>query len=163
MAVHETHCPQCGHAAAPPSAADTDLLNRPPVTLPDEHEASAVFSPEAAAILQFLPSGLCLSLWLEQPLILGRGPLPEPEERIDLSDMGGVQHGVSRCHCLLQRRDHHLMVTDLGSTNGTYLNGELLLPHQSHILRHGDRLILGTLHLLISFSTVETDQGPAQF
>ena len=155
FARHEAHCPQCGTPVKTAPLVETGLLTRPPVTLPFERDASDVFPSEATAILQFLPSGLCLPVWLTQPLVLGRGALPDPEERIDLTELGALQHGVSRRHCLLQRRDHQLIVTDLGSTNGSYLNGAVLLPHQPTIVRHGDRLILGTLHLMISFSTME--------
>jgi pSer/pThr/pTyr-binding forkhead associated (FHA) protein len=108
-------------------------------------------------VLQFLPSGACVSLILERPTILGRDPYPDPYEALDLTDLNAYQHGVSRRHCRLERRGEHLVAVDLDSTNGTYLNGEALQPQREYVVSHGDKLILGTLHLTISFSPIPTD------
>jgi hypothetical protein len=49
-------------------------------------------------------------------------------------DLRLPQPGVSRIHCVLARTDGLLLLRDLGSTNGTHVNGEparraALLPH----------------------------------
>lgn len=52
--------------------------------------------------------------------------------------------GISTSHCLLQPKADCVVLTDLGSTYGTYLgNGTKLTPHQSVRLRSGDRFFLG--------------------
>lgn len=52
--------------------------------------------------------------------------------------------GISTSHCLLQPKADCVLLTDLGSTYGTYLgNGTKLTPHQSVRLRSGDRFFLG--------------------
>ena len=48
--------------------------------------------------------------------------------------------GVSRRHVEVRRRGRDLVLTDLGSTNGTRVNGR---PVQTHTLRDGDRIELG--------------------
>ena len=48
--------------------------------------------------------------------------------------------GVSRRHLEIRRRGGELLLTDLGSTNGTRVNGR---PVQTHPLRDGDRIELG--------------------
>ena len=48
---------------------------------------------------------------------------------------------VSRRHCLLQITDRGLMVKDLESTNGTFVNG---IPMKDGYINDGDRLGLGT-------------------
>ena len=48
---------------------------------------------------------------------------------------------VSRRHCLLEVTDRGLLVKDLGSTNGTYINGISL---KDGYINAGDRLGLGT-------------------
>ncbi len=48
--------------------------------------------------------------------------------------------GVSRRHLEVRRRGRDLLLTDLGSTNGTRVNGR---PVQTHPLRDGDRIELG--------------------
>jgi hypothetical protein len=51
---------------------------------------------------------------------------------------------VSRHHAQLRYRSRRFWVTDLGSTNGTYVNGE---PVQEQALRDGDVISLGGLEL----------------
>ena len=51
---------------------------------------------------------------------------------------------VSSVHCRLEGTDGALWVTDLGSTNGTFVNGTRLAPNQPAPLREGDTLMLGT-------------------
>ena len=60
-----------------------------------------------------------------------------PDVEIDMDD------AVSRRHCEIVRREGGYYLVDTGSTNGTRLNGETLLPHQEHLLAHGDRIHLG--------------------
>jgi pSer/pThr/pTyr-binding forkhead associated (FHA) protein len=118
-----------------------------------------VLVPGSPVLLQFLPSGMCITLALDRPTVLGRHSFaasPTPDRVVDLSHLGAEKHGVSRQHCLLRRQGAHLILTDLGSTNGTYLNGERISPHRPHRLSEGDRLILGTLHLVVFFGPART-------
>lgn len=52
---------------------------------------------------------------------------------------------VSRIHCRLWVKDGELMVADLDSTNGTYLNGRLVMG--SMVWPEGSRLEIGS-HVL---------------
>ena len=54
---------------------------------------------------------------------------------------------VSRVHCRVAAGAAGLEVLDLGSTNGTYVNGERVTRLA---LRQGDRLGIGEVELLIS-------------
>jgi hypothetical protein len=149
-----TRCPQCGMLLEVPSPPETHVLDRSPSLLPAER-GHTHFAPGMNVVLQFLPSGACVALALERPVILGRGESPGTEDLFDLTDFYAFKRGVSRYHCRLQRRDYYLIVTDLGSANGTYLNDQRLLPQQGVVAAHGDRLILGTFHIQVSF-----DPGP---
>lgn len=52
---------------------------------------------------------------------------------------------VSRIHCEIVRAEDGLAVTDLGSLNGTLLNGQPMLPYKPYPFRHGDVLqVTGT-------------------
>lgn len=42
-------------------------------------------------------------------------------------------------------------ISDLGSTNETLLNSELLMPHTDRLIRSGDRVRLGDLSMMIIF------------
>ena len=44
-----------------------------------------------------------------------------------------------------------VLVADLGSANGSYINGQRMMPKEVRVLRHGDELRLGKLVLLASF------------
>lgn len=52
---------------------------------------------------------------------------------------------VSRSHAVLQKRNRQWFLQDLGSSNGTYVNGHKV---QRHPLRNGDRIQLGAMTLL---------------
>jgi adenylate cyclase len=49
---------------------------------------------------------------------------------------------VSKEHCILELRDGQFVLRDLGSLNGTYINGERVRGEQ--LLRHGDEIALGS-------------------
>jgi pSer/pThr/pTyr-binding forkhead associated (FHA) protein len=58
---------------------------------------------------------------------------------------------VSRLHAVLERFPAGWCVTDLGSSNGTFLNGERIWAQQR--LRHGDEVRVGRIRLLFRNST----------
>jgi adenylate cyclase len=49
---------------------------------------------------------------------------------------------VSKEHCIVELRGDHFVLRDLGSLNGTYINGERVQGEQG--LRHGDEIALGS-------------------
>lgn len=63
-----------------------------------------------------------------------------------------TQAGVSRQHVLIRNEGYFLTVLDLGSTNGSWLNGVQLLPNQKRLLRNGDLMQLGNLRLKVIFN-----------
>ena len=52
--------------------------------------------------------------------------------------------GVSRVHCLLTLREGSIIVRDLGSSNGTWLNGKRLTSEQDTPISKGDVLAIGS-------------------
>jgi len=70
---------------------------------------------------------------------------------IDLSAYNALEKGVSRSHAALELNEDTLMLVDVGSSNGTYLNGQRLLPNQPRVLRDGDEVRLGKLVAHIYF------------
>ena len=54
-------------------------------------------------------------------------------------------HAVSRVHFVLEAVGPGWTITDVGSRNGTFLNGERLLGSQ--LLRRGDELVIGSTSL----------------
>ena len=71
---------------------------------------------------------------------------------VDLKDWKAIEKGVSRHHAAIIRRDTgSLSLVDQESDNGTYLNGQRLIPNQPRILRDGDEIRLGHLVLYVRF------------
>jgi len=96
------------------------------------------------------PEPLCLRL--NHPVTLGRADKDEVVQiDIDLTPYKAVEKGVSRRHMLLELTNESVSLTDLGSTNGTFLNGQKLQPFQKRIVRDGDEIRLGKLTVRIYF------------
>jgi hypothetical protein len=65
-----------------------------------------------------------LEVRLTKPVRLGRmDPLHDIYPEVDLTEDMALDYGVSREHACIFRRGEHVLVEDLGSTNGTLLNG----------------------------------------
>lgn len=69
--------------------------------------------------------------------------------RMSTSDVVLSDPNVSRRHAELRRDGGTWRIIDLGSTNGTLVNGKLAREHQ---LRHGDRLTFGTSSLVFELT-----------
>jgi predicted component of type VI protein secretion system len=59
---------------------------------------------------------------------------------------------VSRRHCLIKVQDAKVTVCDLGSSNGTQLNGETVTPQTEVELTAGSMLIVGPLKFIVQFA-----------
>jgi pSer/pThr/pTyr-binding forkhead associated (FHA) protein len=77
-----------------------------------------------------------------------RGIYPD----VDLTPDGGCEQGVSRLHAVIRRDDRGIFLIDLGSINGTLVNGRCLLPHQLCPLHAGDEISLGRLVMHVRFA-----------
>jgi pSer/pThr/pTyr-binding forkhead associated (FHA) protein len=74
------------------------------------------------------------------------------------SDIQLQEQGISRRHARLDRRSQGWIITDLGSTNGTFVNGRRLAPQEGHALRTGDRITIGSS--VFAFREVGGAGGP---
>lgn len=45
---------------------------------------------------------------------------------------------ISRVHCCIDREGTEYLITDMGSANGTFVNGDRVLPNQSRKIQPGD-------------------------
>ena len=113
--------------------------------------------PEAPAIpanswlsLHLMDSGKILPLASRNEFTLGRLSEGQPiMPDIDLTPYQAYASGVSRLHAVVKRDANRVMVMDLGSSNGTYLNGRRLNPHTEEPLNHGDIVALGKLKIQV--------------
>jgi CheY-like chemotaxis protein len=88
---------------------------------------------------------------------LGRGSANgDIQPDIDLSPFNAFKNGVSRQHASISATRDFVLLTDLGSSNGTYINGMRLTAHQAVPLKHGDTVMLGDLQLQLLFNVMST-------
>jgi pSer/pThr/pTyr-binding forkhead associated (FHA) protein len=87
-----------------------------------------------------------LEVTLNKAIHMGRlDPASDVFPEIDLTDDGGLEKGVSRRHARILKREGTVVVEDLGSINGTFINGKRLAPYLPETLSDGDSLQLGRL------------------
>ena len=100
--------------------------------------------------LHLMDSGKILPLASRNEFTLGRLSEGQPiMPDIDLTPYQAYASGVSRLHAVVKRDSNRVMVMDLGSSNGTYVNGRRINPHVEESLSHGDIVALGKLKIQI--------------
>ena len=89
---------------------------------------------------------------LVKSIIIGR-PFPEQEVGaiLDLGIFGAEDLGVSRNHIRLWPENEGVFIEDLGSLNGTRVNGVMLPAHTPQRIYHADQIKLGGLELKVEF------------
>jgi hypothetical protein len=55
---------------------------------------------------------------------------------------------ISRYHAKITTEDERYFITDLNSTNGTYINGEALMTYQKKEIKIGDEIVLADIRFL---------------
>jgi len=75
--------------------------------------------------------------------------------QIDLTDDGGARYGVSRRHARIHQSEDGIFIEDMGSTNGTYINNQPLIPFKLYPLELGDLLQLGQLKASVTLAREE--------
>ena len=81
-----------------------------------------------------------------------RDPATGDKPDIDLTPFAGYRMGVSRRHAAIRPGDENgLDLWDLGSSNGTFLNGQRLSAHRPYRLRDGDEIRLGQMVIHLYF------------
>jgi pSer/pThr/pTyr-binding forkhead associated (FHA) protein len=67
----------------------------------------------------------------------------------DLTRYGAEERGVSREHARLEVKNGRLFITDLNSTNGTFIGGVRIQPHEIQEIRPGDEFLVGRLAIRV--------------
>ncbi len=95
---------------------------------------------------------------VDRVFILSRGAFakagPLTLGRTDASDVTIDDKSVSKRHCLFEPTPEGVRLTDLGSTNGTSVNGTVLTANEPYLLKAGDMIDLG--NFAIEFHTPAT-------
>lgn len=100
--------------------------------------------------LHLIESGMILHLSGQTEYTLGRTAEGQPIlPDVDLSPYEGFSQGVSRLHAAIKFNNQRVFITDLGSSNGTRVNGQKIMPNVDYPLNHGDVVALGKFKIQI--------------
>lgn len=84
--------------------------------------------------------------------IVGReDPINNIFPDIDLTDYGGDEGGVSRQHARITLQGNQYYLTDLQSTNSTYINQKRLQPNLPTLLHRGDTIRFGRTTVIFNY------------
>lgn len=152
-------CSECGaqlvYADGVPTGIIPPSSSTPlPQQAPGQEEPEAKFSPSNIRLsLNIVNSGEVLNLGQRSEFTLGRVSEGQPIiPDIDLTPYNGYDAGVSRMHLSIKIKDQ-VYVTDLGSANGTRINGRRIGANMPYAIKHGDILTLGKFNIQILFHT----------
>ncbi len=91
-----------------------------------------------------------IRLALTDPLLIGRAdPVEGYMPGFDLSSWGAQDKGVSRRHAQIASLNNEIYICDLGSVNGTRINGTKLPPNHTALLRNGDIIECGRMRMVL--------------
>lgn len=91
------------------------------------------------------PADVGMHLVVEDTVVIGREP-----QGLQLRD-----GGISRSHASVEQRGPQYLLRDLGSTNGTLVNGTRIAAE--HVLQEGDKIFLG--QTVIKFTMVDETEA----
>lgn len=148
-------CGECGQYLLKETSAETNPLEGSEI-LPLQETRNNFAAGEPGAKSSW-PFTVCfksassrreLEILLSRSICLGRlDPASSNFPEIDLTEEGTVSKSVSRRHARIFKHEDVVVVEDLGSVNGTFINGRRLVPYLPENLETGDTLQLGRLVL----------------
>jgi len=108
----------------------------------------------AATLTLTFPSGQTFAMQGDETNVGRADAAQNWRPELDVIPYGGgaPDLGVSRHHARVLRHDNGFAVTDMGSTNGTYVNGRAAPYNQPVPLNNGDTLSFGALNTQVSIS-----------
>lgn len=155
-------CGECGARLWPGPTADeaanlTPWMSRPSnaTTLGMEVKPAVATSPSEISI-HIHGAAAPVRLTGKAEYLLGRSdPRSQTPPDLDLAPYGGQEMGVSREHARVRYDESGLSIRDLGSTNGTQVNGRPLAADETCRLQDGDEIQLGKLAFNIYFAAAD--------
>jgi len=120
---------------------------------------SSQFSETMRLKITFSQSEITSVYKIAKESIVGRGDaISEYTPQIDLTNYGAYRLGISRKHAKIIFNGTHLEIIDLGSRNGTKINGKTLIANKAYILHSGDDVQFGNMSTNIEFIDADTEE-----
>ncbi len=144
--VGEFFCRQCG-AMLVQSGEDTQPLEA------QSAQDATYFDDTMTLALEIVDTGDVIRVRpRHNELVIGRlSPESVMIPDVDLSPYQADVKGVSRLHAALRRQGTTLVLTDMGSLNSTYINGQRVHAHEVRVIQDGDELQFGRLRVRAYF------------
>lgn len=151
-------CSECGAQLVAMDRVATQSIRRNPSDIltsstgsaPPQSQPTPGSAVDAVVSFYLVDSGQILHLAGRTEFTLGRMADGQPIlPDVDFSPYEAYTQGVSRLHSCLKIINQRVVITDLGSSNGTRVNGQKILPHIDYPLNHGDMVALGKLKIQI--------------
>ena len=136
-------------AAASPSSG-TSMINTPPVSTPAPvyQAAQTGAAPASPNKVKFSAQNLGIVIEPKEGDVLGR------TKGTFASVLGRLSH-ISGSHCQIIKVNGAWSIMDLGSTNGTFINGAKLNPNTAVPLNNGAKVKLADIEFIISMESIE--------
>lgn len=146
-------CKRCGvhldNADLSETLPTIDIIQKRPEPKPSQYNESSL---EVGTIMLEIEGAAVIKPIASKITIGRRSDLVKTEFLIDLTPFGALEHGVSRVHAEMQMvAQMNLMLRDLGSANGTFINRVELTPHEAYRLHNGDLVQFGNLVTYVYF------------
>ncbi|MBK8783436.1 MAG: FHA domain-containing protein [Anaerolineales bacterium] len=147
-------CAECGAQLVGKDSLITQTITTDNFKRVNKASAEDEYQPfdgsDAWGSIHLLDTGQVLPLSARNEFTMGRISEGQPiMPDIDLSPYQAYAAGVSRLHAIIKRDGNRLIFMDLGSANGTYVNGKRLNPNVEQLINHGDIVALGKMKLQI--------------
>ena len=130
-----------GYSAAPSNmfqnqgSAETTILNE------GAGETTILGGSETIGV----PSGILVNTKTNDKIIINKAEFSIGKERSRVDYCISNDNSVSRLHLKIRVRDGRCYVVDMGSKNGTYINGNKLTPNYETMIQNGDKLRISTI------------------
>jgi hypothetical protein len=145
-------CSECGQYLLDDQKRETDPLNGDKgwvgqaVDKPSTGPLPQLNARQIAVHFKIGPHRREVELPLNKVIHLGRiDPTLDVFPDVDLSYDTASSKSVSRRHAAISRQGDTVIVEDIGSVNGSFINGRRLDPYLPEILNNGDILQLGKI------------------
>ena len=151
--VNTIFCSECGHYLLHDNKPETDPLENNKISHVEDRKDYVLngsflhFDVRPVAVrLKIGPGKREVEMSLDKVIHLGRvDPALDVFPEIDLTYESASLKSISRRHAAISKQGDKVIVEDLGSVNGTFVNNKRLDPYLPEALNSGDILQLGKL------------------
>lgn len=148
-------CSVCGTQLTYQSRSPTETVQYPeqsssPDSLAETRAIDEPSETKSKVSLQIVKTSQKIHLESGADYTIGRISGTQPIlPDIDLTPFRAYEEGVSRLHATIRVSNEDVSISDLGSANGTMINGFKIPPYEPRPLKNGDVVVLGKFQVEI--------------